>query len=79
MIAWPAFTLGIHAQDNALGAMTLVDDILSHVFTQHDAGWKHPAGSLGMLMNRSWEERDKIGPEFAYQSLQDAAVEIGLW
>lgn len=78
-LGWPAFTLGIHIQDNSRGGMALVDSILSSLFDRPDDGWRHPGGSIRSLMSRFWEERNEIGQEIAYRNLQSLAVEIGLW
>ncbi|KAL4795056.1 hypothetical protein BDV19DRAFT_180078 [Aspergillus venezuelensis] len=79
VLAWPAFTLGIHVQDDSFGAMTVASEILSLVFSRPDQGWRRPEGSIGALMNRFWEERGRIGREPAHDNLQSGAVEIGLW
>ncbi|KAL2810169.1 hypothetical protein BJX63DRAFT_403057 [Aspergillus granulosus] len=79
VLAWPAFTLGIHVQDNSLGGMTVVNEILSLVFAQSDEGWRHPDGCMRALMNQFWEERERIGRKSAYHNLQGTAFEVGLW
>jgi hypothetical protein len=78
-IGWPAFTLGIHIQDNSLGGMALVDSILSSLFDRPGDGWRIQGGSIQSLMSRFWKERNEIGQEITYRNLQSLAVGIGLW
>ncbi|KAL2848176.1 hypothetical protein BJY01DRAFT_246501 [Aspergillus pseudoustus] len=79
VLAWPAFTLGIHAENNNAAAMTLVDDILSPVYDQSSSGWRHSDGSLRLLVNQFRNERQRVGRDFAFRNLQASAIEIRLW
>jgi len=79
VLAWPAFTLGIHVENNNEGAMTLANDILSHIYDQSSFGGRPSDGSLLLLVNQFWNERQTVGRDSAFRNLQASAIEIGLW